>query len=73
MVFRCDLYKLCGVQIMKERNNYDEKLDAEIEKRIAEMEEPNYVFPKRFGRRDYIAVGATVLFCLAAVIIGAYL
>lgn len=58
---------------MKERNNYDEKLDAEIEKRIAEMEEPNYVFPKRFGRMDYITVGATVLFCLAAVIIGAYL
>lgn len=57
---------------MKEQNNYDEKLDAEIEKRIAEMEDPNYVFPKRFGRKDYIAVGATVLFCLASVIIGAY-
>lgn len=54
-------------------NEYDQKLNAEIERRIAEMENPEHEFPQRFSKGDYIATAAVVLICLAAVIAGAFI
>lgn len=54
-------------------NEYDEILDKEIEKRIEEMEKPDYEFPGRFSVKDYIFTAAVALMCLAAVIWGAFI
>ncbi|MGN0587442.1 MAG: hypothetical protein ACI4JF_09160 [Oscillospiraceae bacterium] len=58
---------------MDKNNNYEEKLNAEIEKRISEMEQSDYVFPKRFGKRDYIILAAVAAVCLVMIIVGAYI
>lgn len=54
-------------------SSFDEQLDAEIEKRIAEMEGADYEFPERFGKKDYIIWAVVVVVCLVAVIAGAYI
>lgn len=54
-------------------NGFDEQLDAEIEKRIAEMESEDYEFPERFGKKDYIILAVVVVVCLVTVIAGAYI
>ncbi len=58
---------------MSEKNDYEEKLNAEIEKRISEMERSDYKFPKRFGKSDYVFLAAVCAVCLAAVIAGGFL
>ncbi|MDR2486895.1 MAG: hypothetical protein LBD12_02925 [Clostridiales Family XIII bacterium] len=50
-----------------------ESLDSEIEQRIARMEREDYVFPKRFGKKDYALVITLSILCLAALIAGAFL
>lgn len=55
------------------KNDYEEKLNEEIEKRISEMEQKDYVFPKRFGKRDYIILAAAAAVCLVMIIVGAYI
>jgi len=55
---------------------YDEKtqrVQAEIEEKIEEMEQPGYHFPKRFGARDYAAVCIVAGICLFFLIWGAFL
>ena len=54
-------------------NEYDEKLNAEIEKRISEMEKPDYEFPQRFSKGDYVFTAVVVGICLIAVIAGAFI
>ena len=58
---------------MGKSNDYEEKLNAEIEKRICEMESDEYEFPERFGKRDYIVLSVVVIVSLVMVIIGAWL
>jgi len=58
---------------MKDRSTNEAHLEAEIEKRIREMESPAYEFPKRFGGFDYIVVVAAVAVCLLLLIIGAHI
>jgi hypothetical protein len=48
-------------------------IESELESRIAEMEQEGYEYPKRFGRHDYILVGAAVALCVFAVVAGAFL
>jgi len=48
-------------------------IEKELEKRIELLESENYVFPKRFGKGDYIFTAMVILICLAAVIGGAFL
>lgn len=55
------------------KTDYEEKLNSEIEKRLDIMESPDYVFPARFGKRDYIIVAVVVAFCLIFIIVGAFL
>lgn len=52
---------------MKENN-----FEIQLEEKIAEMEDNNYEFPKRFSKTDYLfAIGAG-LFCFVTIIIGAF-
>ncbi len=50
-----------------------EKINEEIEKRITEMERNDYVFPVRFGRKDYVFTAVVVAMCLALVIAGGFI
>ena len=45
----------------------------EVEKRISEMENETYEFPKRFSKKDYIVTVIVILVCLAGVIGGAFI
>lgn len=47
--------------------------DEEIEKRISEMESPDYQFVKRMEARDYLLLIIVCVICFAAIIGGAYL
>ena len=49
------------------------ELNAEIEKRIEEMEKPGYEFPRRFSKVDYIATVTVAFVCLALIIAGAFI
>ena len=49
------------------------KLEDIIEQKIGEMESPGYEPPKRFGRRDYLAVALVAAGCLALILAGASL
>jgi len=53
--------------------DYETELDTEIEKRIAEMENPDYKFAKRLGKRDYIIIVIFVTIGIVCIIAGAYL
>lgn len=64
---------------MREREGLDgnarekAQLQEEIERRILRMEQENYRFPKRFGRKDYVAAALAALGCLVMLVIGAWL
>ena len=46
-------------------------LEEKIEEKIIEMESPSYEFPKRFGKKEYIAVAVVAAICLALILLGA--
>lgn len=48
-------------------------IDEETEKRIDEMENGEYKFPDRFLKKDYEIAACAALFCLAMLLIGAFL
>lgn len=48
------------------------ELNTEIEKRIDEMEQPDYEFPRRFSKTDYIVTVTVAFICLALIIAGAF-
>lgn len=45
----------------------------EIEQRIVQMESNDYLFPKRFSKKDYMVVVLVVVVCLVLIILGAFL
>lgn len=49
------------------------ELQQEIENRIAQMEDTDYEFPRRFSRLDYAITVIVAVICLAAIIGGAFL
>lgn len=49
------------------------EFEKELEGRLALMEEDSYVFPKRFSRRDYIAVAFVAIVCLFGLVAGGIL
>ncbi len=55
------------------REGFEEELNRETARRIEEMEKPDYTFPRRFGRKDYLLWGAAVAACLLCLILGARL
>lgn len=48
-------------------------MDADIRERIREMERPDYRFPARFQKRDYLIAAAAAVICLAFLVGGYYL
>ena len=59
---------------MKNANdNYETRFINEVEKKISEMEDKSYEFPKRFSKKDYIVTAIAILVCLAGVIGGAFI
>ena len=52
---------------------HEKQMNATIENRIHEMENPGYRFPIRFGKRDYIVAAAVAAICLFMIIWGYYL
>ncbi|MBQ8827501.1 MAG: hypothetical protein IJ007_10450 [Oscillospiraceae bacterium] len=53
--------------------DYENKLNAEIEKRIEEMESDDYEFPQRFNRTDWFVLAVVCAVSLAVIIMGAWL
>lgn len=64
---------------MREREGPDRNavekalLQEEIERRILNMEQENYRFPKHFDKKDYVAAALSALGCLIMLVIGAWL
>lgn len=54
-------------------DNYETRFLDEVEKKISEMEDESYEFPKRFSKKDYIVTAIVILVCLAGVILGAFI
>lgn len=55
------------------KNTDIDELQTEIEKRIIEMENDDYEFPRRFSKKDYIITGIVALICLSLIIAGAFI
>ena len=53
-----------------ERTEFEARLDEETEARIAQMERPDYPFPRRFSRRDYLLWGVVTAVCLLLTVLG---
>ncbi len=51
----------------------EKSLEEKIEDAINELEAPDYVFPKRFTKTDYIIVAVCAAISAAALIAGAYI
>lgn len=49
---------------MPEEMDFETELNAEVEKRLAMMEEPDYEFPTRMKKSDFIIAGAIMAVCL---------
>lgn len=58
---------------MKKPTYNKEELEAKLEERIRYMEEDAAAFPKRFHKGNYFVLGLVVIFCLAAVVLGAWI
>ncbi|WP_010250100.1 hypothetical protein [Acetivibrio cellulolyticus] len=54
-------------------SDYEKQLNIKIEERLSSIENPDYLFAKRFGKKDYLITFIVGVFCLAALIYGAYL
>lgn len=53
---------------MAESTGYSEEYLAEAEKRIQEMEAPDYEFPKRFSKVDWFMAIALIVICGISII-----
>ena len=53
--------------------NFEKQFNEELKKRIEEIENPNYEFPKKLNKFDYFLVVGVVIICLIGIILGAFL
>lgn len=58
---------------MKEKPDYVQQLNLEIEHRIKEMEQQNYQFPRHFDKRDYLVLAFVILICIGFLIAGVWM
>lgn len=52
------------------QREFQEKLDRETEARLSRMERPDYPFPRRFARRDYLLWGVVTAGCFVLLLVG---
>ena len=58
---------------MAGNNRYDDEYLAEAERRIEEMEAPDYVFPEEFSKANWIAAFATIAVTGILLVAGAWM
>lgn len=49
---------------MSDQNDFETELNAEVTKRLAMMEEPDYEFPSRMKKADFAIAGVIMAVCL---------
>ena len=49
---------------MSTDNDFESELNAEVTRRLAMMEEPDYEFPERMRKGDFVVAGAIAAICL---------
>lgn len=52
---------------MSQTTDFEAELNAEVERRLAEMEEPGYEFPERMKKVDWIIAAAIMAASIAVV------
>lgn len=52
---------------MSERTDFEEELNAEVTRRLAMMENPEYEFPTRMKKSDFVIAGVIMAVCLVVV------
>ena len=52
---------------MESELDFETELNAEVTKRLAMMEEPDYEFPERMKKIDWIVAGIIMVVCLVIV------
>lgn len=62
-----------SISMKNMKDNYEPRFFDEVEKKISEMEDESYEFPKRFSKKDYMVTAIVILICLAGVIGGAFI
>ena len=71
------LYNKKEKAIKKEKRiymaNFEKEFNEELEKRINEIENPNYEFPKQLNKFDYLMILIVVLLCFVGIVLGAFL
>lgn len=55
------------------QTDFEKELDRQTLERITQMELPDYPFPPRFSRGDYLLWAAVTLTCLVLLVVGARL
>lgn len=55
------------------KQEYQEQFMDEIEKKIQEMEAPDYEFPQRFSKKDYLFTAVVGICCLIFIIAGVFI
>lgn len=53
--------------------NFEKEFNQELEKRINEIEAPNYEFPKQLNKLDYLIILVVILICFVGIVLGAFL
>ena len=53
---------------MNQNDEIIQNLNAEIERRIEEMEKTNYQFPERFSKNDSIITTVVAVLCLLGIV-----
>ena len=49
---------------MSEELDFETELNAEVTKRLAMMEKPDYEFPERMKKSDFVIAGVIMAVCL---------
>lgn len=52
---------------MASDTDFETELNAEVSKRLTEMEDPNYEFPTRMKKSDFAIAGILMAICLVLV------
>ncbi len=58
---------------MSQNDGFERELDAEINERLALMEEPGYQFPKALNKVDWALIIAIPIVSVALLVIGEFL
>ena len=58
---------------MSQNDNFERQLDAEVNERLALMEEPGYEFPKALNKLDWTLITIIPIASIVLLVIGEFL